>query len=245
MNRLAAPNFIMNNYLYDIWGYEQLINATPRRTLANGIFLDWATSNTTVKNNVIYNAGDKEIKPIMGNWNLQIENNLASKTKIAPFLPQEIGPKGTASHSIYNEQLKNIGAVITSAEKNRILYKGNWQNKQIAGMRNLFKYNCQQAAPDSAAECTYLLPINESGKYKLCFMYFPDEKSASNAKISIQHASGVETLEWNFRKGDPLGFAVRVGEYYFEKGKPAAIKISNENANGYIIADGVGIIKQD
>lgn len=24
MNRLAAPNFIMNNYLYDIWGYEQL-----------------------------------------------------------------------------------------------------------------------------------------------------------------------------------------------------------------------------
>jgi hypothetical protein len=38
---------------------------------------------------------------------------------------------------------------------------------------------------------------------------------------------------------------VRVGEYYFEKGKPAAIKISNENANGYIIADGVGIIKQD
>ena len=245
MNRLAAPNFIMNNYLYDIWGYEQLLNATPRRTLANGIFLDWATSNTTLKNNVIYNAGDKEIKPIMGNWNLQIENNLASKTKIEPFLPQEIGPKGTASHSIYNEQLKNIGAVITSAEKNKILYKGNWQNKQIAGMRNLFKYNCQQAAPDSAAECTYLLPINESGKYKLCFMYFPDEKSASNAKISVQHASGVETLEWNFRKGDPLGFAVRVGEYYFEKGKPAAIKISNENANGYIIADGVGIIKQD
>ena len=76
-------------------------------------------------------------------------------------------------------------------------------------------------------------------------MYFPDEKSASNAKISVQHASGVETLEWDFRKGDPLGFAVRVGEYYFEKGKPAAIKISNENANGYIIADGVGIIKQD
>ena len=76
-------------------------------------------------------------------------------------------------------------------------------------------------------------------------MYFPDEKSASNAKISIQHASGVENLSWNFKKGDPLGFSVSVGEYYFEKGKSATVTISNENANGYIIADGVGIIKQD
>lgn len=246
MNRLAAPNYILNNYLYDIWGYEQLASGKPRRTLGNGVFLDWATSNTTVKNNVIYNAtNDKEIKPIMGNWNLVIENNLASKTRIEPFLPREIGPKGTATNCIYEEQLKNIGGVVTAADKNRVLFKGNWENKKIAGLRNLFNYNCQQAAPDQAAQCIYQLPVSESGLYKVCIMYFPDIKSASNAKITIQHARGVETQEWNFRKGDRLGFALSVGAYYFDKEKPATLTISNENADGYIIADGVGIIKQD
>lgn len=245
MNRLAAPNYIMNNYLYDIWGYEQLESGKPRRTLANGVFLDWATSNTTVQNNVIYNAGDKEIKPIMGNWNLVVENNLASKTRIEPFFPKEIGPKGTASHCIYPEQLKSIGGVVTSADKNLILYKGNWEPKKIAGMRNLFNYDCRQAAPGQAAECIYQLPVREPGLYKVCIMYFPDGKAASNAKITIQHATGVEKLDWDFRKGDNLGFAIRIGEFYFEKGKPATLSISNENADGHIIADGVGLIKQN
>jgi parallel beta-helix repeat protein len=243
MNRLAAPNYIMNNYLYDIWGYENLPNSEPRRTLANGIFLDWATSNTTVKNNVIYNAGDKEIKPIMGNWNLVLDNNLASKTKIPAFLSGEVGPIGAASHCIYPDQLKNTGSVVTSSDLSRIQYKGNWQVKRIAGMRNLFNYDCMQADSSQAAFCTYQIPIPESGIYKVCMMYFPDDKCASNATLSVQHSKGTETMEWNFRKGDPLGFAVRIGEYYFEKGKAAIVKISNENSNGPIIADAIGIIK--
>jgi hypothetical protein len=244
MNRLASPNYILNNYLYDIWGYEQLENRSPRRTLANGIFLDWATSNTTVRNNVIYNAGDKEIKPIMGNWNLVIENNLASPSKIEPFLPKEIGPDGTAANTIYPEQLKNVGGVVTSADTSLVTYKGNWKSKKIAGMRNLFQYDCKQAAPEKAAQCIYQLPVREAGLYKLCIMYFPDEKAASNATITIQHATGIETKRWNFRKGDNLGFAIRIGDYYFEKGKPATLIISNENADGHIIADAVGMIKQ-
>ena len=244
MNRLAAPNYIMNNYLYDIWGYEQLLGSKPRRTLANGVFLDWATSHTTVANNVIYNAGDREIKPIMGNWNLVIENNLASKTKILPFMPQEIGPKGTASHCIYPEQLRNVGAVVISSDNQLIRYDGKWEPKRIAGMRNLFNYDCQQAAPDQSASCTYQLPISEPGLYKVCIMYFPDEKAASNAKIIIGHANGMEKMNWNFRKGDNLGFSISLGEFYFEKGKPATFTISNENADGHIIADAVGIIKQ-
>ncbi|MFN5912763.1 MAG: right-handed parallel beta-helix repeat-containing protein [Chitinophagaceae bacterium] len=244
MNRLAAPNFILNNYLYDIWGYEQLPTNPPRRTLANGIFLDWATSNTKVANNVIYNAGEREIKPIMGNWNLVMDNNLVSKTKIEPLLKNEIGPKGNASHSILSEQLKNSGKVVTSSENTFITYIGKWESKRIAGMRNLFNYDCKQAPPDVASSCEYVIPVTESGTYKVCIMYFPDEKNASNATISIEHPRGTEQLTWNFRTGDNLGFSIVLGEYALVKGSPVKIKISNENADGYIIADGIGIIKQ-
>ena len=57
MNPLAAPNHILSNYLHDIWGYEQLPKSEPRRTLANGVFLDWDTSNTTIKHNPTEDAG--------------------------------------------------------------------------------------------------------------------------------------------------------------------------------------------
>jgi hypothetical protein len=73
--------------------------------------------------------------------------------------------------------------------------------------------------------------------------YFPDEKNASNAIITVKHAQGDANLEWNFKKGDKLGFAVVIGEYYFDKEKPAAVTISNTNADGFIVADGVGFMK--
>lgn len=87
-------------------------------------------------------------------------------------------------------------------------------------MRNLFKYDCRQAPPDQAASCTYQLPITDAGLYKVCIMYFPDPKSASNATITIEHANGRDKLNWNFRQGDNLGFAIRIGEYFLRKVNP-------------------------
>jgi hypothetical protein len=29
MNHLNAPNFILNNWLYDVWGYEQMPDGKP------------------------------------------------------------------------------------------------------------------------------------------------------------------------------------------------------------------------
>ncbi|MCF7959042.1 MAG: right-handed parallel beta-helix repeat-containing protein, partial [Phycisphaerae bacterium] len=51
MNHLNAPNYILNNWLYDIWGYNQKPDGQPTRHLANGVFLDWDSSNMIVKDN--------------------------------------------------------------------------------------------------------------------------------------------------------------------------------------------------
>ena len=243
MNRFNAPNYILNNYLYDIWGFEQKPDGKPIRRLGNAVFLDWATSNTTVKNNVVYNAAGEEIKNIMGNWNLNIENNLVSKTRIEPFLAHELGPKGTAYQFINPENLRTIGGVILSSDKELIHYSGSWEQTTVKGMWGLFEANYLHAAPETASRCEYQLPAKESGTYKICLNYFPNEKNASNAKVTVKHAQEESVVDWNFKKGDRLGFAVVVGEYYLDKDKPASLTISNANTDGYIVADGVGFIK--
>ncbi len=244
MNRFNAPNYVLNNYLYDIWGYEQKPDGKPiRHPWANGVFLDWATSNTTVKNNFIYNTGEEAVKSIMGNWNLDIESNLSSESRIEPPLLKEMGPGGTASNSIYPQKLKNTGGVIKSSDKAFVHYSGSWEQTSVSGMSGLFKYNHMQASPVRGAQCTYRLQVIESGTYKICLMYFPNEKNASNAKITVKHAGGEDVVNWNFRMGDRLGFAVEIGKYQLDKDRLASVTISNTDSDGFIVADGVGFIK--
>ncbi len=245
MNRFNAPNFILNNYLHDAMGFEQHPDGIPTRTLANGIFLDWATSNTTVKHNYVYNTGGETIKNIMGNWNLDIEDNYVSDTRMEPPFLGEIGPRGKVEPFINPNQLVLNGRVITCYDEVLVTYSGKWEQTTVSGMRNLFQYNHQIAPSDSPSACTYNLPIKESGKYKICLSYFSNKRYASNAKIKVRSADGEKLIIWDFRKGDMLGFAVRLGDFNFAKDQPASVTISNEQADGYIVADGVGFIEVD
>jgi hypothetical protein len=94
MNRFNAPYYILNNYLYDVWGFEQKPDGKSIRRLGSAVFLDRTTSNPTVKNKVVYHTAGEEIKNIMGNWNLDLGNNMVSKIRTEPFLAKELGPEG-------------------------------------------------------------------------------------------------------------------------------------------------------
>jgi hypothetical protein len=243
MNHLNAPNYILNNWLYDIWGYEQKPNGKPKRHLANGVFLDWATSNTTVKNNYIFNAGGKPVKNIMGNWNLKIADNKTSKTRIVPPFVNEIGPKGTATNGVDLETNRLTGSVIHYTDKELVKFSANWNKRTIGGFWGLFSFNLLETAKDKPAEISYTLPITEDGTYQISLLYLPNKKNASNAKIQVHHAGGVAEKSWNMKKGDKFGFAVEVGKYPFKAGKPAKVTISNAGANGTVVADSVAFVK--
>ncbi len=243
MNHLNAPNYILNNWLHDIWGYEQLPSGKPKRHLANGVFLDWATSNTTVRDNWIYNAGGKPIKNIMGNWNLVIENNQTSQKKITPGFSEEVGPQGTATNGIDLEGTRRIGSVVHYSNQELVSYQGDWQPREIDGFWNLFSFQLLESKSKTPSKICYKLPIQQDGRYQISLLYLPDPKNASNAKLSVHHADGVSELKWNMKKGDKYGFAVEVGEYRFEKGTPAQVVISNEGADGVVVADSVAFVR--
>jgi hypothetical protein len=243
MSHLNAPNYILNNYLYDIWGYEQMPDGKPERHLANGVFLDWATSNTTVRNNYIYNTGGEPIKAIMGNRNLTIEDNVVSETRIEPPFLQELGPGSSATHGIDLESNRLTGSVIHYTEKEYVAYQGNWKSRKIVGFWDLFSFNILEATQDDPAIITYTLPVEEDGAYQISLLYLPHEKNASNARIEIHHAEGISLKKWDMRIGDRFGFALEMGQYNLKKDKIAKVIISNEGTDGIVVANSIAFVK--
>lgn len=245
MNHLNAPNYILNNWLYDIWGFRYLPDQKPKRVLANGVFLDWDTSNTTVRDNYVYNSGGKPIKAIWDNWNISLDNNPTSPTRIVPQFVDQLGPEGTATHGIDLESNRLAGRVIHYSEQMYVKTTGTWQHEQIGGLGKLFTYNLLKASTDKPASITYTLPIPEDGVYQLSLLYKTDAANATNASIQVRHDGGVEDLSWDMTQGNKHGFAVEIGSYTFKRNGPASVTITNHNASGYVIADAVAFVKAD
>ncbi len=59
----------------------------------------------------------------------------------------------------------------------------------------------------------------------------------------MHHAEGISDVSWNMKKGDRFGFALKMGKYPFKKGDPAKVVISNEGADGNVLADSVAFVK--
>jgi hypothetical protein len=243
MNHLNAPNFILNNWLYDAWGYEQKPDGKPKRKLGNGIFLDWDTSNTTVRDNWVYNSVGGAIKPIWANQNLVIKDNRESDTRIVPPFEKELGPEGKASNGIDLASNRLTGSVIHYQDKKHVKTSGTWTPKTANGMRGLFRFNYLVGAAADPSEATYTLPIPEDGTYQISLLYPSGKGRASNVPVTIQHADGKAELKWDMQKGSRHGFSVEIGKYRFQKGKPATVTLSTRSTDGIVIADGVAFVK--
>jgi len=243
MNHLNAPNFILNNWLYDAWGYEQKPDGKPKRKLGNGVFLDWDTSNTTVRDNWVYNTVGGAIKPIWNNQNLVIENNRESDTRIVPPFEKDLGPEGKATNGIDLASNRLTGSVIQHDDEKHVKTRGKWTPKTVNGMWGLFRFDYLAGTADKPSEAIYTLPIPEDGTYQISLLYPSGKDRASNAPLTIQHADGKAELKWDMRKGSKNGFSVEVGKYRFQKDKPATVTLSTRGTDGIVIADGVAFVK--
>jgi hypothetical protein len=244
MNTINAPNYILNNYLYDIWGWKQQSSGTPVRTLANGVFLDWDTSNTTVKDNWIYNAGAEAVKVIFGgNQNVIQSGNQSSSTAITPPFVAEVGPDGTASYGIVMASNKLTGSVIHYTDSEHFSANGTWVVETAIGIVNLFEFKFMTGTAAVPSQAIYTLPITEDGNYQISLLYKPGTERAANVPITIQHADGAANVTWNMQRGSTYGFAVPVGTYRFVAAQTNTVTLSTANANGKVIADSVGFVK--
>jgi hypothetical protein len=243
MNHLNAPNFILNNWLYDVWGYLQRPDGKPTRHLANGVFLDWDTSNTTVRDNWIYNAGGQAVKVIWDNWNVVSSGNQISSTAITPPFVDEVGPGRTATHGICLAENRLTGSVVHYSDTALFGTTGQWTPQSKSGQGGLFTFNFLKGTAAVGSTAQFTLPITEDGTYQISLLYSPGPGNATNARIRIQHALGAALVAWDMTQGSRHGFAVALGRYPFEAAKTATVTLSTAGADGDVIADAVAFVK--
>ncbi len=244
MNHLNAPNYILNNWLYDVWGYEQKPDGNVARRQANGVYLDWDTSNTTVKDNWIYNyQGSAVAKVFGGNWNVVITGNQSSSTVITPPFVAEVGSGGTATNGIVLANNKFTGSVIHYTDAAHFSTNGTWAQESAVGLANLFEFDFLTGTVAVPSQAIYTLPITEDGFYQISLLYKPGSDRASNVPITIPHADGTAHVTWNMQQGSTFGFAVAVGTYRFVAARTNTVTLSTTGVNGKVIADSVGFVK--
>lgn len=87
---------------------------------------------------------------------------------------------------------------------------------------------------------TFAIPLTKAGKYEVRVFYTANPNRATNVPVVIQHAGGNKTIAVNQQQA-PKDGAKSLGSFTFEK--EAVVRITNEGANGHVIADAVQLIE--
>lgn len=93
---------------------------------------------------------------------------------------------------------------------------------------------------------TFMPEITESGRYEVRFAYTPGANRATNVSVTVFSADGEKTVVVNEKEPPPVdGHFVSLGQYTFEKNGQGFVLVSNQDANGHVVADAAQFVPAD
>ena len=148
----------------------------------------------------------------------------------------------SSNEPIPKKQVRRIpdqlpGIVIDDEQATR---QGKWISSSANGgyVGTGYRHDGDQRNGQSIARFDAKIP--KAGKYEVRLSYPPNNNRSSKVRVEIVHAEGSK-IEWINQKKEPEidSMFVSLGEFSFNDTKPAAVIISNAEANGYVIVDAV------
>lgn len=116
---------------------------------------------------------------------------------------------------------------------------GNWGNSSSTGSWIGREYRHDSNTSDGRATARFETKL-KTGRYEVRMAYSHNGNRASNVPVIVHHASGRKTVVVNQKKVPPIDKVfVSLGEFDFTSDTPAAVTISNQATDGYVIADAV------
>ena len=133
---------------------------------------------------------------------------------------------------------KNLEGIVLDDTKAE--FTGNWKTSSSVGKFVGFGYRHEGNTRDGKATARFAPKLPKAGRYEVRLAYAFHSNRATNVRVDVQHARGSETFTVNQKQAPPEGeLFLPLGTFHLEPGKPAAVVISNEGVDGYVIVDAV------
>ena len=132
------------------------------------------------------------------------------------------------------------GIVIDDA---KAVFAGFWKESGSSPKYLGAGYRHDNKGADPSSTATFEVALPNPGKYVVRFGYTPNSNRASNVPIQITHKNGTAEVLVNEKKTPPMvDLFIGLGTYEF--GDSAKVTITNRNADGYVVVDGLQLIPE-
>ncbi len=125
-------------------------------------------------------------------------------------------------------------------DDDQAIRQGNWVVSNANGgyIGSGYRHDGDQRNGKSFAR--FEADIPKTGKYEVRLSYPPNNNRSSKVRVEVVHSQGSQ-IEWidQKKKPDIDSMFVSLGVYDFSDVQPAAVIVSNLEANGYVIVDAV------
>lgn len=167
-------------------------------------------------------------------------DRLTSLQKQIASLKGALSSKGSKSTVLAVEQLP--GFVVDNLNAKKI---GEWDDSSsvanYVGSGYLHDRNQKRGEKSVTFECTEM----PTGKYIVRVAYAPGENRSSRTQVRVFSADGDQAFSIDQKKSpSDDGLWQTLGTFNFEKGGQAFVIISNEGADGHVIADAVQFLPE-
>ncbi|MEZ0388698.1 MAG: FAD-dependent oxidoreductase [Verrucomicrobium sp.] len=119
-------------------------------------------------------------------------------------------------------------------------YKGSWGESKVATRFVGEGYHHDGNVNDGNCTARFEAVLPKSGSYEVRLAVPSNSNRASNAKVKILHAGGEKVVLVNQKETPKIeSLYVSLGTYKFTTDVAAVVTLSNEGADGYVVADAV------
>ncbi|TWU24017.1 Xanthan lyase precursor [Novipirellula galeiformis] len=143
--------------------------------------------------------------------------------------------KRTTGKGVSSDQLKGIVVDDAKAE-----FTGTWLPSTSSSKFVDHGYVHDGHQADGLATMTFTATLPKAGEYEVRVAYPANSNRASNVKITVHHAAGSSTVSVNQKETPAIeGLFVSLGKFPFDANAKATVRITNDGANGHVVADAV------
>jgi hypothetical protein len=146
------------------------------------------------------------------------------------------------SRSVHSVDIKTLVGVVVDDRSAEL--SGNW-TPSTSGSSVGPQYLHDGNLADGSATATFRAKL-PPGRYQVRLAYAQHSNRATNVPVTIEHANGKSSVTVNQKMVPPIKkLMCPIGEYLFSAEQPAIVTVSNQNTDGYVIADAVQFVLKD